>query len=244
MGRPLNHRYFGDLNIYATGTEVGGEGIASVTAPAGTLASLVNGTYTIPPASIGAPSIAGGVKATLAVVVTGTTTYTVTVLTAGAGYTSAPTITFNGSIAGGSGSATPVATLTSGAAARDNTISVTAWIPAAGAAGYISGTGGTASTANGDIFRQVGTRSYVVQTSEGVGRCTLVTATPAAGGQMIITASDSTGTGNYYVTKLTNRKAYLTRQSSGSGWEFATGAVVPWTFGTATLNTTVKIDNN
>ena len=108
MGRPLNKKYFGNTNTAG----VGGEGVTSVTAPAGTLASLVNGTYAIPAASITAPQIAGGTKPTLNVVVTGTTTYTVAVVTAGTGYTTAPTITFNGSVAGGSGSATPVATLT------------------------------------------------------------------------------------------------------------------------------------
>ena len=236
MGRPLNHRYFGDLNFYTTGKDVGGEAIASVTNPAGTLASLVNGTYAIPPASIGAPDIAGGVKPVLNVVVTGATAYTVVVVSGGAGYTSAPTITFAGSVAGGSGSATPVATLST---ALTNSITVTAYIPASGTAGYISGAGGSSAVANADIVRQTGTRSYVVETSQGVGRCTLKATAASAAGEMNIIATDS-ASGTYYVTKLTNRKAYITR---GTGTQFATGDVVAWTLGSAVLNTSVSITN-
>ena len=228
MGRPLNHKFFGDTNPNANSqaTQTGGEGITSVTAPAGTLASLVNGTYTIPPASIGAPNIAGGRKATLAVVVTGTTTYTVTVLTPGTGYTSAPTITFNGSIAGGSGSATPVATLTTSAVV--NALSVQAFV-----------TGGSNQTSGNDIVRQVGSKRFRVTTSDGTQVCRLVQATPAAAGQMAIVATDS-ASGTYWVRKITNRTVVLV-QNSGS--QFATGVKVKWTLGSAVNGVSVTLTN-
>lgn len=243
MGRPLNHKYFGDNNITASGADLGGEGVASV-AVTGSFSGKTPGTYDIPASVISAPQIAGGLKPTLTLTYLTATTASVAVVTPGAGYTGTTTISGAALQAlGGAGTGTIVLTATM-TSTRDNAIAVTAFIPALNAAGYVSGAGGTASTSNGDIIRQTGSRSYLVQTSEGVGKCTLVTATPAAGGQMIITASDSTGTGNYYVTKLTNRKVWLTRQSTGSGWEFATGAVVSWTLGSAVLNTSVSIGNN
>ena len=239
MGRPLNHRYFGDNNITPSGSDLGGEGVASV-AVTGTFGSKTPGTYDIPAGVISAPQIAGGTKPTLTLTYLTASTATVAVVTPGTGYTGTATISGAGlQSLGGAGTGTIVltATMTSN---RDNAIAVTAWIPASGAAGLVSGAGGTASTSNGDIIRQTGTRSYLVQTSEGVGKCTLVAATPAAGGQMIITATDS-ASGTYYVTKLTNRKAWLTRNS---GTEFANGAVVSWTLGSAVLNTSVSISNN
>jgi len=212
MGRPLAKRFFGSTNTNG----VGGEGIASVTAPAGTLATLVNGTYAIPAASITAPQIAGGAKPTLNVVVTGTTTYTVTVVTAGSGYTSAPTITFNGSVAGGSGSATPVATLTATVGDAIVCQGITA--------------GSTNRTAGNDIIKQVSSRRYQIQTQDGTLVCTLKASAPSAVGEMAIVATDASS-GTYYVTKLTKNNATLTR---GTGTVYTDGASVPWTLGTAT----------
>ena len=200
MGRPLNKKYFANTNYQDFGTaNVGGESVASVTAPAGTLADLVDGTYTIPAASIGAPDIAGGAKPVLSVTVTDVTTYTVTVVSAGSGYTSAPTITFDGSVAGGTGSATPVATLTATGTARQNGIAAYAMTVPAG------------NNLLGDIIKQVSGRRYKVRTSEGVAVCKLVTDGVAnAVGEMTITATDANGN-TYYVSKLTGRKAVLVR---------------------------------
>jgi hypothetical protein len=230
MGRPLNHKYFGDNNPNSTNNDeaTGGEGIASVTAPAGTLASLVNGTYTIPAASIGAPDIAGGKKAQLRVVVTGTTTYTVTVVSPGTGYTSAPTITFNGSVAGGSGSATPVATLTT--SAIPNAISVQAIT-----------IGSTNRTSGNDIIRQTGSKRFQVRTQDGVAVCALVQATPSAAGQMAIVATDSSSK-TYYVRKITNRLVTLT-QFGSAGHEFANGKPVKWVLGSAVNGVSVTLAN-
>jgi len=153
MGRPLNKKYFANTNYQDFGTaNVGGESVASVTAPAGTLADLETGTFTIPAASITAPDITGGAKPVLQVVVTGATTYTVSVVSAGSGYTSAPTITFNGSITGGSasGSSTPVATLTSSTSARQNGIKCETQ--------YGSG---DSEITTGDIIKQESSKRYI-----------------------------------------------------------------------------------
>ena len=237
MGRPLNKKFFANTNLQDFGTaDTGGESIASVTAPAGTLATLVNGTYTIPAGSIGAPNITGGAKPVLTVTVTGATAYTVTVVSAGSGYTSAPTITFAGSVAGGSGSATPVATLTTGAAARQNGIVCEAQV----------GAGSEVTT--GDIIKQVNGRSYKVQTSDGTAICKLVTTEAKDANQMSIKATDSAGN-TYFVAKLTARKAVLVPAANVHGGtttigsQFVSGTTARWTFGAAVVNTTVTIEN-
>jgi hypothetical protein len=238
MGRPLNKKFFANTNVAQFGTAgVGGESIASVTAPAGTLATLVNGTYTIPAGSIGAPNITGGAKPVLTVTVTGATAYTVTVVSAGSGYTSAPTITFAGSVAGGTGSATPVATLTSGASARQNGLKCEAKI----------GSGGSEVT-TGDVIKQVNGRSYKVITSDGTAVCKLVTTEAKTANQMSIKATDSAGN-TYFVAKLTSRKAVLVPAANVHGGtttigsQFASGTTAKWTFGSAVANTTVTIEN-
>ena len=336
MGRPLNHRYFGDNNIYASSAETGGEGIASIT-----LTGTNNSTgYSAGAAniSIAVPAIAGGRRATAALVVgpvgalTNATTFTtitgtkvagnvtalvvpvkstsgtgtgatfaitttggagaysaptITVVAGGTGYATTNTVTIDGALLGGvtttndltftlatfvaaagtitgititdvgagydtvptvtlstgtPGTLTTLAVLTAGTAARDNAIICSSYIPASGTAGFISGSSGAGLRTKSDIIRQVGSRSYVVQNSDGVGRCTLKSTLANAGGEMNIIANDLTGTGQYYVTKLTNRKAYLT-QGTGSGWEFASGSIVPWTFGTAVTGVSVVITN-
>jgi hypothetical protein len=347
MGRPLNHRYFGDNNIGSSSAETGGEGIASITLGAANNSSGYSaGAANI---SIAVPAIAGGRRATAALVVgpagafltaaagtsgtdvntftysgtgasttttvwtgvvqksggttTGTgavftvtrtastTTYsgntTVTVTTKGAGYAAADTIKIDGALIGGvtttndltitvvgttaaagtitgititdagagydavpavtlstgtQGTLTVTAVRTAGTAARDNAIICSSYIPASGTAGFISGSSGAGLRTKSDIIRQVGSRSYVVQNSDGIGRCTLKSTLASTYGEMNIIATDYTGTGYYYVTKLTNRKAYIT-QGTGSGHEFASGSVVPWTFGTAVTGVSVVITN-
>ena len=230
MGRPLNKKYFANTNYQDFGTAgVGGESVASVAADAGTLADLEVGTFTIPAASITAPQITGGAKPVLQVVVTGPTAYTVTVVSAGSGYTSAPTITFDGDITGGtaSGTSTPVATLTTGAAARQNGIKCEAQI----------GAGSEVTT--GDIIKQSSARRYKVQTSDGIAVCKLVTTAALGANEMSIIATDSAA-GTYFVQKLTSRKAVLVPID---GTQFASGVTAKWTFGSAVVGTTVTIAN-
>jgi len=221
MGRPLNHRYFGDLNPGATGqaSQTGGEGFASVAAVTGLsgMTYLTGGPYTILAADIGAPQIAGGIKPTLTFQPTSATAGTVTVVTPGTGYTSAPTITVRGSLASGSGTATPTVTLTT--TVRE-AIAMQAFV-----------TGGSNRTTGNDIVRQVGSKRFLVRTSDGTGVCKLVQATPAAAGEMAITATDASSK-TYYVRKITSRLVTLTQYGT-AGHLFSNGTQVKWTIGSA-----------
>jgi len=74
MGRPLNKKYFGNRNIGSSSTTadngIGGEGLASISNPAGGVGSfVVSNTYkNFPLLNIGAPNLPGGVQATADVV--------------------------------------------------------------------------------------------------------------------------------------------------------------------------------
>ena len=100
-------------------------------------------------------------------------------------------------------------------------------------------TGG--SRLSSDIIKQSNDRAYKVENATGVEVVQLVDSQADAAGEMDITAFDSAGN-EYWVKKLTARKAVLTRKVSGNG-QFATGASVPWTFDAAVENYSVKIDN-
>lgn len=182
----------------------------------------------------------------------------ITTVEKGSGYTSAPTLSWND---GGSHSGTmpgaPTVALTTDSGAvgsatnQENAILITAWVPASGSAGNISGNG--TSAVAGDIVRQSGNGKYIVRTAQGVGRVKLVAGTPGAG-EATITATDSAG-GTYYVTKISDRRCNIV---ANTGTQFATGSDginVSWTFnGTSgtkvldeqpylTANVNVKIAN-
>lgn len=233
MGRPIHKKYFAQTNIESTGEGVGGEGVASVT-----LGGVNNSTgYTTGDAvTFSAPQIPGGETATGTVVAAAGVITSITVTNSGSGYTSAPTVT---AATGTIGTLTLTAVLTTGAAARQNSINITAWIPASGAAGYISGAGGS-SAVTGDIIKQVGSNKYVVETAQGIGRVTLVDTVPAAG-EARIAAVDSAGE-TYWVTKLTAHRARLTQNSGGGGSLYATGQTAPWDF-VAASGSVVQIAN-
>ena len=235
MGRPLNKKYFGQTNIASTGEGTGGEGVASVTIAAPIAASMNTGATAV----FSAPQIPGGETATGTVTIDGAGDIAAILITnAGSGYTALPTITVTDTVGGGgestvltSGAGGVTVALTSGASARQNSITVTAYIPASGAAGYISGTGGS-SAVTGDIIRQVGSDKYVVQTAQGIGRCTLVTDGAAnAAGEMNITAVDVGGK-TYYVSKLTGHRARLVPYGA-AGHIYSSGQTAPWTFDAA-----------
>jgi hypothetical protein len=217
MGRPLNKKYFGQTNIGTTGEGTGGEGVASVTVVTGDS----TGYDAADAVSFTAPQIPGGETATGTIQVDGSGAVTgILVTNSGSGYTLAPTVTITTST-GTETTLTLTAVLTAGASARQNSITITAYIPASGDAGYISGTGGS-SAVTGDIIRQVGSNKYVVETAQGIGRVTLVTGAPAAG-EARIAATDSAGE-TYWVTKLTAHRVRLTQNSGGGGSLYATGA--------------------
>lgn len=141
---------------------------------------------------------------------------TVNVVVAGSGYTSAPAVTLVG---GTQGTLTATAVLTT---SNPNAITNSSFVPAAN--------GGSSAVA-GDIVRQVNTRSYKVTTAQGTGICKLVAAAPTAG-QMTIAATDANGS-TYYVTKLTARKATLTRNVVNGSFLFATDSTAQWGFAAA-----------
>jgi hypothetical protein len=229
MGRPIKSKFFGNrANPYdnaQTGgaTGVGGEGIATITtATQGTLYS----TSTSLNITFSNPQIKGGVKptATIATDANGNTVG-VTLLTAGTGYTSAPTATL------------PVTTGTT----ATFTIALTAAVQNALAfTSYL--TTGSNAVAGGDILKQEASRRYLVSNSEGVGQVRLVASDTLAAGQMNLIATDGSGA-TFFVTKLTARKATIVNRTSTST-AVVTGATAGWTLAAATGTNQVTLASN
>jgi hypothetical protein len=243
MGRPLNKKYFGNRNVGSASTTaddgVGGEGVASVTL-GGTWSGFTGATTTV---TFTAPQLPGGVTATGTAVINGGGTITsITITEPGSGYTSAPTVTIVDSDVGAETTGTATAVLTSGSSTNasqnptgtnENAIRCYAYV-----------TGGSRKV--GDIIKQVSTTRYKVKTADGTMICSLVTDGVAnAAGEMDITAYDSgsAGSNEYWVKKLTGRRATLVVKGSGGGSQFSTDRSTPWTLGSAVLNTSVRIDN-
>ena len=231
MGRPLNKKFFANTNAVG----VGGESVASVAAVTGLSGmTFPAGPFTILAADITAPQITGGAKPVLTFSATSATAGTVAVVSAGSGYTAAPTVTVRGTLSAGTGTATPTATLTT---TRVNGIKCETQFAA-----------GDTEITTGDVVKQQGSRRYKVQTSQGTGFFTLVTTEAKAAGEMSIKATDSDGN-TYFVAKLTSRKVLLVPAANVHGGtttigsQFASGASAKWTFGSAVANTTVTIDN-
>jgi hypothetical protein len=135
-------------------------------------------------------------------------------------------------VSAGSGAAT--ATLTSADTVNPGAIQMAAFLATAD--------GGKATRQNSDIIKQVSTTRYRIENQDGSGIVQLTNGSIAAG-QGVITVTDYTGS-TYYVTKLTARKVTLSRKATaGAGYEFAEGACVPWTLGSAVTGYSVKIDN-
>ena len=147
---------------------------------------------------------------------------------------------------GGVGTGSPAATLsllasvTSGFGASNRYASIVgmAWI-----------TGDTQVRMDADIVKQVGARSFRVNTTvsdTSSGTLTkLVGNFPTVAGTMAIGATDSAG-GTYFVTKLTNRKVSLSSGGTNPGTQFgttSTPAMAKWTTGSAVANVSVTIDN-
>lgn len=207
MGRPLNHKYFGDLNVDNTG----GEGIASVTV-GGTNNS--SGYTTGDAVTFSAPQIAGGTTATGTIVASAGAIVSITITGAGSGYTSAPTVTAG---TGTLGTTTLTAVLTSGASARRNALAPQVRISS------------TNRTSGNDILKQVGSKRFKVKSQDGTAVCKLVAATPSNAGEMAIVATDSQSN-TYWVRKITKNKVELVQNSLvGATWDIADGDVAKWT---------------
>ena len=233
MGRPLNKKFFANTNYQDFGTaNVGGESVASVTVVTGNSAGYVTGEMV----SFSAPQITGGAYPVATIVATAGAVTSVVITSAGSGYTSAPTATVI-TAAGTQTTLTLTPVLTSGAAARQNGIKCEAQI----------GAGGSELT-TGDVIKQVSSRRYKVQTTDGVAVCKLVTTEAKGANEMSIKATDSAGN-TYFVAKLTARKAVLVPAANVHGGvttigsQFVSGTSAKWTFGSAVVNTTVTIEN-
>lgn len=243
MGRPLNKKYFANTNYQDFGTAgVGGESVASVPNATGLSGMTPGGPYTIAASDISAPQIPGGEKPVLTFTATGATVGTIQVVSAGSGYTSAPTVVVRGALAGGSGTTTKTAVLTTGAVARQNGIVCYAYIP------------GGSDMLVGDIIRQVSSNRYKVRTADGVGICKLVTDGSSGAGKMNITAYDTAKNpgvaGEYWVKEIMSRTARLVAKGGGiGGTDFTNGKQVKWSFGSAVAPSgsdigTAEIQNN
>jgi hypothetical protein len=231
MGRPIKSKFFGNRaspydNAQTGGvTGVGGEGINTIalnnTGTLYTTSTTIVGTMT-------APQIKGGVAATVSLTTNAVGNIaSVTLLTAGTGYTSAPTALVSPTTTGTSASFTVALT----SAAVQNAIAFTSYL-----------TTGSNAVTGGDILKQEASRRYLVQNSEGRGQVKLVASGTLAAGQMSLIATDGSGA-TFYVTKLTARKATLVNRTSTST-AVVTGATAGWTLGAATGTNQVTLASN
>ena len=228
MGRPIKSKFFGNRNSpydneQTGGTSgVGGEGIATIALNnTGTLYT----TSTTITATMTAPQIKGGVAATVEITTNAVGNIaSVTLLTAGTGYTSAPTAL-----------ATPT---TTGTSASFTVALTTAVTNALAFTSYIST--GSSAIAGGDILKQEASRRYLVSNAQGIGQVKLVAGVPAAG-EMTLIATD-TGGATYYVVKLTAHKATLVNIDGTP--LFDDNTAVGWVIGSNSNNALVSIASN
>jgi hypothetical protein len=244
MGRPINKKFFGNKNLPSYGSEqqgsgVGGEGIATIaknnTGTLYTTSTTVTGTMT-------APQIKGGVAATVQLTTNAVGNIaTVTLLTPGSGYTSAPTALVTPTTTGTNASFTVA--LTSN---RQNALSITSYL-----------TTGSSAVSGGDIIKQESSRRYLVQNSQGRGQVKLSAGVgpthTLTAGNMHLVATDGGGA-TYYVMKLTAHKAVVVNRTSTStaliststiviGGVSYTGGECGWTLGAATGTNQVTLGN-
>lgn len=225
MGRPIKEKFFGNTNTpysnQAVGgtTGLGGEGVASITLSTSSL-TVSTGTVTV---LFSAPQIPGGVTAAGTPVKTGNTVTSVTIDTAGSGYTAAPTVVFAATV-GSTGTGVAVLTTT-----QYNAIKGLAFVP-----------GGSAKLF--DIKKQEGSKRYLVNTADGRAICKLVATPTIASGEMNIIASDTNGS-TYFVKKLTARRAVLVQSTASTAFLFLDGSAAGWTLNAASLGV-VSIANN
>jgi hypothetical protein len=233
MGRPLNKKYFGNRNIgsasVTTDDGIGGKGIASVTI-AGSWSGFTQATSTV---TFSAPQLPGGVTATGTVTITAGAPASVTMTEKGSGYTSLPTVTIADSDVGAetSGTATAVFEVDTGNVGsvtnEENAILMTAYL-----------TGGSALSV--DIKKQVSTNRFKVTDGTRTGIVKLTGSLADAAGEGSVRLLDTDG-GTYFATKITSRKAVITR-GTGTQTAFVTGTSVKWNM-TAATATSLLIDN-
>ena len=230
MGRPLNKKFFGNRNTgsasVTTDNGIGGRRVGSVTV-AGTNNS--SGYTTGGAVTFSAPQLPGGVTATGTVVAAAGAIVSITIVEAGSGYTSVPTVTAGTGTIGTTTLTAVFATdtgLVGAATNQENAILMTAFL-----------TGGSALPV--DIRKQVSTNRYKVTDGTRTGIVKLKASVATAAGEGSIQLTDSVG-GTYFATKITARKATVTR---GTGTAFATGATVKWNMTAAVLGDSLLIAN-
>ena len=186
---------------------------------------VVQGDYTVIPAS--PVSFTGGGSGAAATVPFGVSGIEIT--EKGSGYTSVAdaAITFSG----GAADYTPVLTADTGAVGsatnQENAILMTARL-----------TGGSATIV--DIIRQVSTNRYKVTDGTRTGIVKLKSSVATAAGEGSVRLVDTDGN-TYFATKITARKATITR-GTGTQAAFVTGTAVKWNMVAATADS-LLIDN-
>jgi len=152
-----------------------------------------------------------------------------TITEGGSGYTTVPAVTLSTGTQG-TLTATAVLAVDTGAVGsatnQENTIIMTAYL-----------TGGSATTV--DIIRQVSTNRFKVTDGTRTGIVKLKASVATAAGEGSIKFTDS-ASGTYFATKITGRKATVTR---GTGTQFATGAAVKWNMTAAVVNDSLLVEN-
>ena len=214
-----------------TGTNYATGGVLTViTATTKGTGYVVGDTIVIDGASIGGVTTTNDITLTVvgAVAAAGTITG-ITITEPGSGYTTVPAVTLS---TGTQGTLTVTAAFAADTGAvgsatyEENTILMTAYL-----------TGGSAVAV--DIRKQVSTNRYKVTDGTRTGIVKLKSSVATAAGEGSVRLVDSVG-GTYFATKITARKATVTR---GTGTAFATGASVKWNMTAAVLGDSLLIDN-
>ena len=151
----------------------------------------------------------------------------VVITEAGSGYTAAPTPTFTQSVTATSVNMLVDSGNISTTGNQENAILMTAYL-----------TGGSALPV--DIIRQLGTKRFRVTDGTRTGTVTLTDSLANAAGEGSVRLLDTDG-GTYFATKITARKAVITR-GTGTQTAFVTGTSVPWNMTAATASS-LLIDN-
>ena len=214
-----------------TGTNYATGGVlTTITATTKGTGYAVGDTIKIDGALIGGVTVTNDITLTVvgAVAAAGTITG-ITITEGGSGYTTTPAVTLSTGTQG-TLTATTVLSVDTGAVGsatnQENSILMTAYL-----------TGGSAVTV--DITKQVSTSRYKVTDGTRTGIVKLKSSVATAAGEGSVRLVDSVG-GTYFATKITARKATVTR---GTGTAFATGASVKWNMTAAVLGDSLLIDN-
>ena len=214
MGRPIKNKY---INPYGSGAKRGSTGGEGVTITAGnatpTFSNRGAGYFSAnATATISAPDLANGTRATVSTVhlFANGAVKALTIGTKGAGYTTAPSVTFFGTNTTPAVATVAIDVATTGA----NAILANCFFP-----------GTSVGVKTADIVKQRGSHSFVVANAAGYSKTLkLVTSAnlnPYAGGQMTITATFADAS-TFNVAKITDRKVYSSTGQSYK-WTLATG---------------------